>query len=146
VNAKLDEIRALKAARRTDASALIHSARAVVALQAEVKALTAERDALKADIAGFEAGSEQTALIGVAMRSEVERLKAERVSLKTANRDLQDWYDAAIADAKRYKWLRTKHDSKDDVTLWHVRGKLGEPIFAGGLDSAIDAAMKGEQA
>ena len=74
------------------------------------------------------------------LKDEIERMTAERDALKAANQDLQDWYDAASADAKRYQWLRkttswvsskgSRIDVRKSPELW---------------DAAIDAAMKGEQ-
>lgn len=56
-------------------------------------ALRAERDALRAEVEGFKAGSERNALKGIAMRSEIDALTERNAGLRSALRDIADRYD-----------------------------------------------------
>ena len=63
-----------------------------------------------------------------AANASAQRAIAERDALRAANKDLQDWYDAAITDARRYQWLAESPWPKQ--TLKYA------------LDAAIDKAME----
>jgi len=70
-------------------------------------------------------------------KEQVDALTAERDELRAANKDLQAWYDAASADAKRYQAVRRGKK-------WSVIDGIGNELRAEKLDAAIDAAMKGQ--
>ena len=106
--------------------------------KADQKENLANQVALQAEINERAEDAHANAILLESARAAGFRLQAERDAIKAANRDLQDWYDAAIADAKRYQWLRQNYDDS------HVM--LGdnhncELMMYEELDAAIDKAM-----
>ena len=82
-----------------------------------VDMLTAERDALKADLASMTATM-------LAMRDQRERYADER--------------DALRKDAERYRWLR---DSAGNDIMEKLMAECSPPRWDELVDAAIDAAM-----
>jgi len=105
-----------------------------------IAGLTAERDEAQLD-AEFHKAAYKTA-DGMALK-----IAEERDALRAANKDLQDWYDAAIADAKRYKHLRDDcfRVSVNGIMFVSVPNKwLSEHQTTTAEDDAAIDAMKGQ--
>lgn len=114
-----------------------------------IKAIHAERDQLKAEVAGLRTGYEAYERVNAELKADVGRLTALVGSLVIASgaplqADLTEFLEALRKDAARYEWLRQARSGYIEVVEWigpHATGMTGED-----LDALLDAAMgKGEQ-
>ncbi|MPR00709.1 hypothetical protein F0169_00670 [Pseudomonas sp. MAFF 212408] len=110
---------------------------ALRALSSVAEIAVAERDQLKAEVAGLRTGYEAYERVNA-------ELKAENETLIAAAQALRDEWRKDQVDAERYRWLRGEYYSarvqitQKDGTMPCVDGEE--------LDRSIDAAMgKGEQ-
>lgn len=113
--------------------------RLVVTNKAISDSFRAERDQLKAELAGLRTGYE-------AYESVNKGLKAENETLVAAAQALRDEWRKDQSDAERYRYLR---DRCGLVEYKVIAGSIGPGMLPSGekLDVAIDAALgKGEQA
>lgn len=128
-------------------------------LPSRVKTVVAERDQLKAELAGLKTGYEAYEQVSAGWKAEVERITADNTSLRgscaklganhaglvRAMRRQEKELDALREDAERYRWLR---DQCGIVEYQAIAGSIGSGMLPSGenLDAALSDAMgKGEQ-
>lgn len=110
------------------------------------RAIQAERDQLKVELAGYQQGAKAEAEAADEARAEVRSLKAENEALRDganyrAIQSLRADCEALRKDAERYRFVRSPLGTSSPLAIWN-EGKM--PLFSGMADACIDAAMAKE--
>ena len=96
----------------------------------------AERDQLKAEVAGLRTGYEAYEQVNAELKAENERLERNRDMWKGQVERQAEEMTALRKDADRYRWLRVKQ-----TFIWLIQDWLPSNAVLTDVDAEIDAAM-----